>query len=467
MEIVVVIFFILYLFYLGYRHKKSTTLNEFLVANKDLGAWRTALSTRSTGESGWLVLGLTGMGYTIGLHGIWIVIGETLMVAASWLFMAQKFKRLSDKYNSLTVVDYLEDRIGDTSGLIRILSSIIILILVPAYLAGQYSAVGKAFFSFLGVGAGVGTIAGAVIVTLYTLVGGFKAVTLTDLVQGLFMIFGLISVFAVLGINVSGGNVPIPTPDLPNHFWSIWGSHGFGWSGILAAISYLAIGLGFLGIPHIYVRFIAAANTGVIRRGTPIAIIFTLLGDGAALGIGILARHYLPELSDGEYVFPIISKTLFSPILVGLIMAVVLSAIMSTADSLLMLASSSIIRDVYQKLLNKEIEDGSLIRYARFVMIIISGVALIAGYGNNQLVFWMVLFAWSALGCAFNPIIILSLTNFHIGKYSAAIAMVSGCLTSVIWNVSLAKSTGVYEMIPGFIVGFSVAILGSKFENRK
>lgn len=430
MEWIILIIYILALFSLAYMHRKAETLDEYLVAGKNRGTWVTALSARTTGESGWLILGVTGMGYAVGLQGIWIVLGETFFVTISWYFMARKFKQFADNCKAVTVVDYFEHHIGSKIGIVRVTSTLIIFILVTVYLAAQFAAVGKAFHVFLGLNMGIGILIGAVIVCLYTMIGGFKTVSITDLFQGILMIIGLILIiiFGLLSLKQSGFDVDRDLSGL----WNVWGTSGFSAKSLIQAISYFAIGLGFLGVPHVYVRFIAAKDINTIKKGIPIAILFTFIGDGAALFVGIIGRYIVPNIADSEFVFPVLSQTLFGPIMVGLLIAVVLSAIMSTADSLLMLISGSIVRDVYQKLLNQEVRDKNLIMHAKIIILIISIFSLVISFNDNRLVFWMVLFAWSALASAFNPVMILSLTNFKIYKYGAVAGIIGGSLTSIL-----------------------------------
>jgi sodium/proline symporter len=332
---IIVVYFVL-IFGVVALQRRVSSYDDFLVGRKNTGTWVTALSVRAAGESGWLVLGLTGLGYVIGIHGIWVVVGETLFESLSWLWLARRFKRDTEKHNVTSVVDYIEVKSGDSVGIVRFVASMIIILMFVTYLAAQVSAFGKAFYSFLGIRPILGMIVGMALVFLYCSIGGYRAVAKISSIHGLVMIFGIMAMpilcFLVLndrGLSLTKISAPAP------YFWNIWGEHGFSTAGIISALSYFAIGLAFLGAPHLYTKFLASKSPYVIARGTPIAIAFTAIGDSCALLTGVLGRYIFPHLADGEYVVPLLSKSIFAPVMIGVFAVVAMAAIMSTADALL------------------------------------------------------------------------------------------------------------------------------------
>ena len=282
------------LFLIGYwSSKKIKDIKDFYVGGKKLGFWVVAFSVRATGESAWLLLGLTGLGAIAGVSALWVVVGEVLGVSISWLFMAKRFKKFSDNFESITIPDYLVSRFKSNNHRLRLISSVILSVFVIIYVSAQIDATGSAFEAFLGWNYFIGALVGFGIVLTYILFGGFVAVAWSDLFQGLLMFAGLIILpiigFIMLkdGVSLRSGLYNID-PDLVN----IWGPGGLNGINIATLIGYVCIGLGFLGSPQVYVRFMSIKNQAEISKGTWVAIIFTLLTDTAAVIIGMLARYF-------------------------------------------------------------------------------------------------------------------------------------------------------------------------------
>ena len=248
--------------------KENKTVEGYYVAGKKLRYWIISFSTNATGESSWLLLGLTGMGYAIGVHAFWVVLGEVLGVAFCWIYMARRLKVYTDKFNSITVPDYLEDRFDDRRHILRIVSAVILITMVTSYVAAQLTATGKAFKAFLDIDFMTGTIIGLIIVIFYTVFGGLKAVARADFFHGFLMLSGLIllpivALYHTGGIAEMGRTLFNADPDL----LKVLCSYGFGLSGIISVVGFLGIGLAFMCSPQISVRFIAAKNQGEIIRG--------------------------------------------------------------------------------------------------------------------------------------------------------------------------------------------------------
>ncbi len=423
-----------------YASRHVSDARDYFAANKTLGFWATSFSARATGESAWLLLGLTGLGATVGLHGMWIVLGETLGVGAAWLWMAKPFKRLTDSYDAITIPDYLEARFRDTQQRIRRVAAVVLVVFVTIYVSAQIDATGTAFESFLGWNYYVGALVGFAVVLVYITTGGFLAVAWSDVVQGSLMFVGLV-VLPIAGVFVAGGpdvvvtNLTTIDPNLLSF------SHG-GWTTatVMSAIGGAMIGAGFLGSPQIFVRFIAMRSEKEINRGALVAITWTILADSGAVLSGLLGRHLLTDAGQsvtavlgngGQDVLPLLVAHIFPVVIVGIYVAIVLSAIMSTVDSLLVMAASAVVRDWYQQVKNPDISDLALTGLARKVTVALAIAALllsftVAAVMPGRTVFWFVIFGWSGLAATFCPTMILSLFWRGLTRRGVIAAMLTG-----------------------------------------
>jgi sodium/proline symporter len=440
--------------------KDSHDLEGYYAAGKKLPSWVLAFSSNATGESAWLLLGLTGMGYAVGMHALWVVAGEVLGVAAAWAFVARPFKAYTDRFDSITVPDYLEDRFHDTTHAFRVLGAIIILSMVAFYLGAQLTATGKAFDSFLGTGYRTGVFIGLGVILFYTGVGGFKAVAYSDFAQGLLM-FGCLATLPFVGIAAVGGwgsfieglRAADPQLLLPG------GGLGFTPAGIASAVGFLGIGLAFLGAPQLLGRFLAARDQREIVRAGPIAVLCIIVFDLGAIFAGMAGRLLYPGLADPETVLPQMAAGLFPSIFTGVFLVVVLAAIMSTADSLLILASSSVVRDIYQKIFRPEAAQRALTNLGKLVTVVLGLTGLVLALTAERVIFWFVLFAWSGLACAFTPAVLCSLFWARTTRAGAIAGMIAGFVVTIAWVVWFKEGFyDLYEMLPGFAAGLLVTI---------
>ena len=435
----------------------------YYLAGKKLPSWVIAFSSNSTGESAWLLLGLTGMGYAVGIHALWVVLGEVLGVTLAWVFVARPFKEYTDRYDSITVMDYLTDRFQDRLHLFRLVGAVIVVSMVTAYTAAQLTASGKAFGSFLGTGYATGVLIGAGVILYYTTVGGFKAVAYSDLLQGVLM-FACLLVLPIVGIAGAGGWGPMigalgaQDPALLRPM----GVFGLTLPGIISAAGFVAIGFAFLGSPQLLTRFMAAKSQDEIVRGSLLAVICIIVFDIGAVFSGMAGRALFPGLADPETILPEMAASLFPAVFTGIFLVVVLAAIMSTVDSLLILASSSVIRDIVQQIFQPDLSERRLSLYGKLVTVVIGGVALILALGEVRMIFWFVLFAWSGIASAFTPVVLCSLFWKRTTRQGALAGMVAGFVTTVGWVLFFkAGFYDLYEMLPGFAAGFAATILVS------
>ena len=455
--------YFLVLFVLGaVASRRVKGMSDFFVAGKRLNFWFVAFSSRATGESGWLLHGLTGMGFAVGMNAMWVVLGEVIGVTLCWVFLVQRFKVLTDRYESITVTDYLEDRFGDTSRVIRVIATVALLIFVTAYVSAQFAACGKAFSAFLGISHATGVIVGVVIVGFYTVAGGFIAVVWSDLFQGSLMLLGLI-VLPVVGIAAAGGpSVAFETvAAIDPTLLDIWGPGGFSAKAALGAAGLVAIGLGFLGSPQLFVRFIAVKSPAEFKNGSIIAFLFTFLADMGAVITGVAGRALFTTLKDPETVLPRLAESVLPEFAIGLFMAIVLAAIMSTADSLLVLVSSAVVRDIWQKIFRPDLSDESLTRLCRYVTLAVAGVAVAFAFDPDSVIFWFVLFAWTGITTSFCPAIIISLFWPRATRTGIAAGMLTGIATTIAWKLTLHAV--IDEMIVAFTASTVVIVVVSLF----
>ena len=448
----------------AWSRTETHSMSGYFIAGKKLPPWVVAFSTNATGESGWLLLGLTGMGYAAGAQAFWVVAGEVLGIGLAWLLMSRRLKRLSDETDAITVPDVLAARFGDSRHVLRGLSVLIILVMVGAYVSAQMVATGKAFAGFTELDYAQGVLLGASVIIAYTLVGGYKAVAWTDLVQGILMLLGLI-LLPLVAIHAAGGwsavvnTLRAEDPGL----LSAWGPAGQSTAALVAILSFLAIGLPFMGVPQLMVRFMSARSERSLVPAMSISVIVILCFDMGAVFTGMAGRALFPGLADPESILPLLSPELLPPVLTAVMMVVVLAAIMSTVDSLLILASSAVVRDYLQKIRNSVKTDQDLAKTGKFVTLIIGMIAVVFALQQSPLIFWFVLFAWSGLGASFGPVLLCALWYPRTNLRGAIAGMLGGFLATMAWVLWFKPMThDLLEIIPGFVVGLLLTIIGSR-----
>jgi sodium/proline symporter len=483
-KIVVLALYVAVLFLIGIlASRRIKGMSDYYVGGKKLGFWAVAFSARATGESGWLLIGLTGMGAMAGFSSYWVVIGELLGVIVSWQFMAKRFKNRSDSYGSITIPDYLQSHFKSTTNNLRILAASILVVFIVIYVASQIDVTGVAFKSMLGIDYKVGALVGFFIVLTYIFIGGFVAAVWSDLFQGLLMFFGLVLLPIVVWFSMDhGAGVTEGLKAIDPTLTQVFGRSTDPWMNVFTILGFSMIGLGFLGSPQVYVRFMSIKDETEIDKGKWVAAAFTLLTDAAAVSIGILARIYFTESgqdpeailgNNGEDVLSMITESFLPTLLVAVFIAIVLSAIMSTIDSLLILASSAITRDFYQKIFRPDIKDKDLTKISRIATIIMAFTALVIAIIMNYVspdrqIFWVIIFGWSGIAATFCPVVILSLFWKGYSEKGAMASMITGFVCVILFNFVFKEMDNVGEyfaaldvLAPSFavamIVGFAVS----------
>jgi sodium/proline symporter len=483
-KIVVLALYVAVLFLIGIlASRRIKGMSDYYVGGKKLGFWAVAFSARATGESGWLLIGLTGMGAMAGFSSYWVVIGELLGVIVSWQFMAKRFKNRSDSYGSITIPDYLQSHFKSTTNNLRILAASILVVFIVIYVASQIDVTGVAFKSMLGIDYKVGALVGFFIVLTYIFIGGFVAAVWSDLFQGLLMFFGLVLLPIVVWFSMDhGAGVTEGLNAIDPTLTQVFGRSTDPWMNVFTILGFSMIGLGFLGSPQVYVRFMSIKDETEIDKGKWVAAAFRLLTDAAAVSIGILARIYFTESgqdpeailgNNGEDVLSMITESFLPTLLVAVFIAIVLSAIMSTIDSLLILASSAITRDFYQKIFRPDIKDKDLTKISRIATIIMAFTALVIAIIMNYVspdrqIFWVIIFGWSGIAATFCPVVILSLFWKGYSEKGAMASMITGFVCVILFNFVFKEMDNVGEyfaaldvLAPSFavamIVGFAVS----------
>lgn len=441
----------------------SRGIGEFFLGGRKMNRFVVALSAVVSGRSAWLLLGLTGIAYTRGLSALWACVGYILVELLLFLFLAPALRRQTEDLDAITLPDFFEAKFNDKSGLLRLVSAVIIFLFMIAYVAAQFKAGGKAFSSSFGLSATQGLGLTAAIVLGYTMLGGFLAVSITDMVQAFFMILALIitPIVAVLhfgGWSLVAKELATQSPTLLDPMALAAG----------ALIGFIGIGLGSPGNPHILVRYMSIDDPRQLKVSAVVGTIWNVVMAAGAIYIGLIGRAWFPTTdllphADPENIFPLLAQNVLHPFMFGIIVAAIFAAIMSTADSQLLVASSSIVRDVYQKMIRHDVELPSqqLVLYSRIAVFVLVAAAVFLGYVAADWIFWLVLFAWGGLGASFGPTIILSLFWKRTSKWGVFAGLLSGTAVTILWKSTPALKAFMYELVPAFIISFLATIIVS------
>ncbi|MCR5686468.1 MAG: sodium/proline symporter PutP [Lachnospiraceae bacterium] len=451
--------------------KKNNNSEDYFLGGRSLNGFVAALSAGASDMSGWMLMGLPGSIYLLGTGQVWIGIGLMLGTIANWLFVAGPLRKYTIRANnSLTLPEFFVNRYRDEKKVLLGISSAVIVIFFIVYTASAFSAGGKLFNSVFGMDYHLALIIGALVILTYTFMGGFLAVCTTDFIQGLLMLVAVIFVPVIALINMGPGNFTsnlVSTGVDPASFMNPMQEGGTRISAV-SILSSFAWGLGYFGMPHILVRFMAIKDKNELKKSKSIAILWVVLGLGFACVIGLLGRAYLAAkfgvMDDSEKVFIEMIKKVFTEdsnvaLLAGLFIAAILAAIMSTADSQLLVASSAISEDLYKGIIKKDASEGSVLNVGRAATICVAVIALFIAWNPDSSVMKLVSDAWAGFGAAFGPLVLCSLfwkrTNFH-GAFAGILA---GALTVIIWDYiplmggeTIGTVTGLYSLLPGFII---------------
>lgn len=463
---------------------KTKNSEDYFLGGRNLNGWVAALSAQASDMSGWLLMGLPGSVYAAGTGQAWIAIGLFIGTVLNWLFVASRLRRYTIRANnSLTLPSYLENRFHDKKRILLVVSSVVIVIFFLVYTASALTAGGKLFSSVFGIDYKVALTIGAIVILIYTFLGGFLAVCTTDFIQGTLMLVALLAVpivalcivrpenftSALDATKVAGG---------ASSYLNVMHDSGKPVSAIYI-ISQLAWALGYFGMPHILIRFMAVSSEKELKKSKVIAIVWVALSLAFAIVIGIVGRAYLPEVlgvtSDisAENVFIEMIKKVFMEdihlaFIGGLFLCGILAAIMSTADSQLLVTASSVAEDLYKGIINKNASDKNVLNLSRVTVVIVAIIAYVIALNPDSSVMALVSDAWAGFGAAFGPIVLLSLYWKRTNLPGAIAGIVSGAATVIVWDYipcvngqTPATATGLYSLAIGFLISFILIVVFS------
>jgi sodium/proline symporter len=451
-------------------YRMMHTHDDYYLAGRKLNPWVTALSAEASSESGWLLLGLPGQAFSQGIGAFWVAFGCLAGTFFNWTAVAKRLRKITGFFRAITIPDYLESRFDDKSHTLRVIAALLIGIFMTSYVAAQLVASGKALSVTFGLDYVPAVLMGSAVILFYTMMGGFFAVAWTDVIQATMMVIGLI-VIPVVGTIKLGGPAAVCarlaecTADTSGYLSMRVGREGIALATFI--IGMLGIGLGYPGQPHVLVRFMAIRKPSQVRKGALIGIIWAAIALYGAVLVGLLARGILTtDVVDPERVMPLLAIELLPPWVAGIMIAAAMAAIMSTADSQLLVASSAFVQDFYHKTFGKNPKPSTLVLLSRLVTLAIGALGLVIALRqdpNNPVgvVFWLVLYAWGGLASAFGPVIVLSLYWKRVTRAGALAGMLSGAITVVVWKNITVLNDFLYVLIPGVVVSTLAVVIVS------
>lgn len=442
----------------------SAGVSEFFLGGRRMHRYVVALSAVVSGRSAWLVIGVVGMAYERGASAVWAVVGYIVVELFLFLYYARRLRRFSEVHDCITVPDFFAARFGDRSGVLRGTLVAILLTFIVGYVAGQFVAGGKSFAAAFGLDPATGILLTAGIVLVYTVLGGFLAVSVTDVIQAFFMILALVAVPVVAlagrgGLGALTSELAASDPGLLDPT-----ALGFG-----ALLGFLGIGLGSPGNPHVLARYMSIRDPKQLRIAALVGTVWNVVMAWGALLAGLAGRLWVPDPSslpggDTESLYPYLAGQVLPAWLFGLVIAAVFAAIMSTTDSQLLVAASAVVRDLYEKVLHRreELPQARLVLLSRVVVVVLVVLSVLMGFYAEQVVFWLVLFSWGGLGASLGPTSILALYWRGTTRAGVLAGMVAGATTVVVWELTPPLSEALYELIPGFAAGLLATVVVSK-----
>jgi solute:Na+ symporter, SSS family len=446
-----------------YAYRKTSDLSDYMLGGRGLGPSVTALSAGASDMSGWMLMGLPGAMYTTGLSSAWIAIGLSIGAYLNYLILAPRLRTYTELANdSITIPDFLENRFSDGTKILRSVSAIVIIVFFTLYTSAGLVSGGTLFESAFGLDYRWGLFLTAGVVIVYTLFGGFLAVSLTDFVQGVIMFIALVLVPVVAFTNLGGpANVMDTVSAIDPTMMDLFKGTTF-----IGIMSLLAWGLGYFGQPHIIVRFMAIKSVEELKPARRIAMGWMIVSIIGALAVGLVGIAYVSvnnvTLENPETVFIMFANILFNPYITGFLLAAILAAIMSTISSQLLVTSSALTEDFYKAFFRREATDKELVFVGRAAVLLVALVGIALSYTPNDTILSLVGNAWAGFGAAFGPVMILSLYWKQMNRWGALAGIIVGALTVIIWISIPGLSEFMYEMIPGFFLSLIAVLVVSK-----
>ncbi len=457
--------------FITYNINKSH--KDFFIADRKLNPWVVAFSERASGESAWLLLGLPGAAYAAGLMEFWSALGCVTGIIFYWFFIARALREETEKMGAITLPTFLAARFDKGQSVIRVLATFIIIFFFIFYLSAQFNGAGKILNVTFGMDQKTGMIIGAAVIIFYTMMGGFFAVAWTDMVQGIIMI-GTLVVLPLVGLvelkEISEGSKPLAEMTAAGGYPLLSFTGGkTGWAAAAVIISGMSWALGYMGQPHLLTRFMAINKPENIKISRRIAIAWVIPAFTGAVVIGIVGAGLYGQgmFDDIEKVMPQLANELLPAWLAGIFVSGAIAAMMSTADSQLLVISSSIIEDFFHQTLGKEVGDVSMLRGSRIITIIVGLTGFIIALTSDKLIFSMVSYAWAGLGSSFGPLILLMLTWKKVTWQGVITGLVTGFVSTVVWSEITVLDQVISVRFASWVLAFLAVWITSKITLKK
>lgn len=454
---------------------KSNSHADYILGGRGMNKWVTAMSAQASDMSGWLLLGLPGLAYLSAagaVEAIWTAIGLAIGTYINWLIVAKPLRNYSEKVGALTIPEFFQKRFHDNKVFLRVIPSVFILVFFLIYTASGFVSGAKLFNLVFNIPYTMALLISVIVIVAYTFLGGFKAVCWTDLIQGIMMFIAVIIIPAAVLTALKGNGFSMSEIE---DISLMPGAGGFGMLSIIGAIAW---GLGYFGQPHILVRFMAIKSVKEIRPARIIAMVWVIISLASAVMIGLFGKPYLAHFAtplaagSEETIFMVLVGKIFPTVFAAVLLSAILAAIMSTADSQLLVTASAVSGDFFKAFIKKDATDKQLVMVSRITVV---GVAVVAGLfaaNPNSSVFEIVSHAWAGFGAAFGPIMLLSLFWKNANAKGALAGVISGGCTALLWaylpNImalfgveKLPALFSLYEIVPGFIVSIAFIVIVS------
>ena len=470
--------YLAFMVYIGMRNAhKNASAADFFLGGRNVGPWMTALSAEASDMSGWLLMGLPGLAYLGGMkEAFWTAVGLAVGTYLSWLIVAKSLRKCTEHFgNAITIPEFLTNRFNDKKHLIATIMVIFNLLFFTIYVASGFVACAKLLNSVFGLPYHAGLMIGLVVILSYTILGGYLAVCSTDFVQGTLMFIALIITGATMLVVLGGPSAALAHVTqfgeraMNGEFNGVSEKMQAAFTknqnfGVVSIISAVVWGLGYFGMPHFIVRFMGIRSADEVKLSRRIAIVWVLVALGVAVLVGSLGTVYLPHVlntSAAETVFSETIKLMFPAFIAGIFLCAILAAAMSTADSQLLVASSSFSQDIYKGLLKKDATDKQVLNMSRIAVFAIAAIAFVIALDQNSSIFNLVSYAWAGFGATLGPLILLSLFWRRTTRNGALAGLIVGAVTVIVWHSLHGGIFDVYEILPGFVLCGAVAIVVS------
>ena len=461
---------------------KNNGDKEYFLGGRKMGPWVTAMSAQASDMSAWLLMGLPGSIIAFGLGQAWIGIGLAIGTALNWIIVAKRLRKFSKAAgDAITLPQYLTNRFLAKSSALKIICAIVFLVSFTIYVASAFSAGAKVFVQlFPALNPTHAMIIFAAIILVYTFLGGYKAVCWTDFFQGLLMLAALVTVPVVLAVsgNINSELLGQTIVNGETEFKFVSNLFSASWQEIVSGLGW---GLGYFGMPHILVRFMAIEKPSMVKKSSIVAIVWVVISLAATIFLAYFGRMFimndgvpfaeylLTDLANQELIFVVLTRKLFPAFIAGLLLAAIIAASMSTADSQLLVASSSFTSDIYKPIIRKKASEKEILWVGRLVVVIVAIVAYFIASSKGEgaaAIMSLVSNAWALFGSAFGPVILLSLFWKRFTYKGAIAGIVGGAVVDILWLVYLSGPTGIYEIIPGAAVALVAAVVVTLIDKK-